>query len=74
VGFAADLPAALRAFGFERVSTVRDAASLRRAVAEARPGRVAIAVELRQGSRPDLGRPTTTPAQNKADLMRLLAG
>lgn len=64
-----DVPGVLRAFGFEvfeartEEEVVRGMASLERA----RLG--ALVVTTRQGSRPDLGRPTASPWENKLAMM-----
>jgi len=69
-----DLAAVLRACGFDHTETVATAAELPAAVARlAATPRSALVVLVDQGSRADLGRPTTTPRQNKSDLMAALA-
>ncbi|MGC3954894.1 MAG: phosphonopyruvate decarboxylase [Propionicimonas sp.] len=70
VAFDIDTAAVLTAAGFERVEVVRDEAELPAAVQRlAATPRSALVVEVAQGSRPDLGRPTIAPAANKADMM-----
>ncbi len=71
VAFDIDIPAILRAGGFASVETVRTAEEIAPAVRRltASPRR-ALVIEVAEGSRGDLGRPTTTPAQNKDDMMR----
>jgi len=71
VAFDIDIPAILMAAGFTSVQTVREQSELAAAMARvAQTPRHALVIEVAQGSRDDLGRPTTTPAQNKADMMR----
>lgn len=70
VAFDIDTAAILAAAGFERVEVVRQAEELAEAVQRlsATP-KSALVVEVAQGSRPDLGRPTVAPVANKADMM-----
>ncbi len=71
VAFSIDIPGILTAAGFESVETVRDAGELADAVRRlADTPRAALVIEVAQGSRADLGRPTTTPLQNKLDMMQ----
>ena len=71
-----DFPAAAAALGYRTVRTAATATELVRALEELRGSRVLSFLEVRTaiGSRADLGRPTTTPAENKAALMRTLRG
>lgn len=71
---AIDAPAALRALGFAPVLVASTADEITAAMAElaAGPGG-ALVLRTRQGSRPDLGRPTTSPQENKHALMQLIA-
>lgn len=71
VAFDIDVPTMLSAAGFTGVETVNSAEQLTGAVRRlaASPG-AALVVEVAQGSRDDLGRPTTTPRQNKLDMIR----
>ena len=70
VAFDIDVAAILSAAGFEHVESVRDEADLADAVRRlAATPRSALVVEVAQGSRPDLGRPTIAPAANKVDMM-----
>lgn len=71
VAFDIDIPGILTAAGFDAVETVREPAGLPGAVHRlADKPRTALVVEVAQGSRPDLGRPTRSPAENKFDMMR----
>lgn len=69
-----DVPAILRACGFAGVVEASTKEQIAQAVAQSKvqPG-YAIVLKTHQGSRDDLGRPTTTPQQNKEALMALLA-
>ncbi|MCW5952859.1 MAG: phosphonopyruvate decarboxylase [Propionibacteriaceae bacterium] len=70
VAFDIDTAAILTAAGFQQVEVVRDAAELARAVDRlAATPRSALVVEVAQGSRADLGRPTVAPVANKAAMM-----
>ena len=70
VAFDIDIPAILRAGGFAGVETVTTADQIAPAVRRlAASPRRALVIEVAQGSRADLGRPTTTPVQNKNDMM-----
>jgi len=72
VAFDIDIPGVLKAVGFDAVETVREPEQLEAAVARlADAPRTALVIEVAQGSRPDLGRPTTTPVQNKLDMMAM---
>ena len=69
-----NLPAAARAAGYREVFTARDEASLKAALKLARgaKGPAAVEVKCACGARTDLGRPTTTPAQNRDALREFL--
>lgn len=74
VGFAIDLRQIATACGYasaQRVTTVDD---LRNAIIEARTtqGVSFIEVQVRPGNRSDIGRPTSTPSQNKTAMMKFL--
>ena len=62
------------AVGYRRVRSADDPGSLRRALQDIQEHRKLTFLEVRIaiGSRSDLGRPTTTPAENKAALMQAL--
>ena len=74
VGLKADLCMVAKALGYKAVFSTDNNDDLVAVVEEAkkREGPVFIQVCVRKGSRPDLGRPTTTPAQNKDALMTFL--
>ncbi len=74
VGMDVDIPAILRAVGFEQVIEAETAGQIAEAMAVLRAkGKTALILKTRQGSRDDLGRPTTTPRQNKEDMMAKFA-
>ena len=74
VGLKADLPGVARAVGYKSVFSVEDKDSLSAVLCRAKDlaGPVFIEVRVRKGNRKDLGRPTTTPIQNKEALMAFL--
>ncbi|MBR2824260.1 MAG: phosphonopyruvate decarboxylase [Clostridia bacterium] len=69
-----NLSALAAAAGYGRVLSASDEEGLRAALAEAKAaaGPVMLEVRCACGARPDLGRPTTTPAQNRDELMQIL--
>ena len=74
VGLKIDLPAVAKAVGYKATYTVDTKASLPVILSEAKNlnGPVLIEVKVKKGNRKDLGRPTTTPIQNKEALMDFL--
>ena len=74
VGLKIDLPAVAKAVGYRAAYSVEDKATLSVILSEAKDlaGPVLIEVKVRKGNRKDLGRPTTTPVQNKEALMAFL--
>lgn len=75
VAFDIDIPAILRASGFEHVELVSDAESIPGALARvAQHPRSALIIETAQGSRPDLGRPTVSPSENKVAMLKEFEG
>jgi phosphonopyruvate decarboxylase len=67
-----DLPAIARACGYRGVYTVKTRTELSRVLGEKREGPVFIEVMVRKGARKDLGRPKTSPEENKQALAALL--
>ncbi len=65
-----------KAFGFKSFMQANDSQTAAAAVKSAcsHDGPAFIEVSIRQGHRKDLGRPTRTPAENKADFMRFISG
>ena len=76
VGLAIDLPAIAKAVGYTAVHDVSTAEELNAALAEVdgQSGPILLQVRVKKGNRKDLGRPTTTPIQNKEALMAFLNG
>jgi phosphonopyruvate decarboxylase len=76
VGLKIDLPAVARAVGYRSVCTVADRNGLEAIICKAgkQEGPAFIEIKVRKGNRKDLGRPTTTPVQNKTALMDFLKG
>lgn len=74
VGLKIDLPAIAKAVGYKKVYSVDNAADLKAVLADlaGEPELTFIEVKVRKGARKDLGRPTTTPIQNKEALMAYL--
>lgn len=74
VGLQIDLPAVAKALGYPHAFRVADAAGLAAVLPEIRPldGPVLLEIRVRKGNRKDLGRPTTTPIENKEALMAFL--
>lgn len=76
VGLHIDLPRVARAVGYKHtysVATKEDLADILNEVKNI-DGPVLIEVKVKKGNRKDLGRPTTTPVQNKEALMEFLEG
>ncbi|MBQ9238988.1 MAG: phosphonopyruvate decarboxylase [Treponema sp.] len=79
VGLEIDLPAIAKACGYERIYSVETAKDLDSALAEIKStfdgGKNALTfveVKVAKGARKDLGRPKSTPQENKAALMAFL--
>jgi len=74
VGLKIDLPAVAKAVGYNETWSVADASMLAKALEECRKatGPVLLEVKVKKGNRKDLGRPTTTPIENKEALMDFL--
>ncbi|MDR2367240.1 MAG: phosphonopyruvate decarboxylase [Deltaproteobacteria bacterium] len=70
----ADIAAIATASGYGRAFSVTDREGLAKALslALASDGPTMIAAKVALGSRPDLGRPTLTPRQNKENFMKLI--
>ncbi len=68
------LSALAEAAGYRKVLRAEDEDSLGAALAEAKTGKGPILIEIccACGARADLGRPTTTPMENREALMKLL--
>lgn len=75
VGLDIDLPAAATALGYARALTADSLDTLRDALAEAvnTAGPTLVEMRVKKGNRADLGRPTTTPQENKQAFMDFLS-
>ena len=74
MGLDIDLPGIARSVRYNAVHTVSDMNGLKKALSDIRleDGPVLLEVKVRKGNRKDLGRPTTTPIQNKEAFMGFL--
>ena len=74
VGLKIDLPAVAKAVGYKATYSVDSKETLNVILSEAKnlEGPVLIEIKVKKGNRKDLGRPTTTPIQNKEALMSFL--
>lgn len=75
VGLKIDLPAVAKAVGYATVCSVDNNADLETVLDKVKDSRgpVFLEVKIKKGNRKDLGRPTTTPIQNKEALMKFLS-
>lgn len=71
VGFDIDIPRVAEAVGYETVLRAEAAGEVEAGLRELRdaPGMGLLEIRVNKGSRPHLGRPTTTPLQNKEGFM-----
>lgn len=75
IGYKIDIPAIARACGYKTVISVGTADALRdalRTLASA-DAPLFLEIKVKKGARADLGRPTTTPIENKEALMHFLS-
>lgn len=72
VGHQIDLVAIAQAMRYDHVCSVTTKEELAQVLAPAQEGLRLIEVKVKKGNRKDLGRPTSTPIQNKEMLMRFL--
>jgi phosphonopyruvate decarboxylase len=74
VGFVVDLPAIAAACRYACVRSTSSGAEIPALLAELRSvaGPTLLEIKVAKGSRPDLGRPTTTPVDNKREFMAYL--
>ena len=74
VGFDIDIPAVARACGYADARRADDPDAVSRELAELsiQAGPSLLEIRVARGARQDLGRPTTTPSQNKDAFMRRL--
>ena len=75
VGFDIDIPSIARSCGYNETFTVSTVKDLKIALAKLinSKGAALLEVKVRKGSRKDLGRPTTSPIENKEAFMKFLA-
>jgi phosphonopyruvate decarboxylase len=73
-GFDIDFPAIALACGYQAAIVAQSTAEVSRGIQTLFRGRGPTLLEIRvaKGNRPDLGRPTTTPSENKRLLMEYL--
>ncbi len=72
VGLKIDLPAIAKAVGYKSVYSVSSKEELQKQLTKLGEAPVFLEVRVKKGNRKDLGRPTTTPIQNKEALMEFL--
>ena len=72
VGLKIDLPAVAKAVGYKATVSVDNKEELVAALKNLSDGPVLVEVKVKKGNRKDLGRPSTTPFQNKEALMDFL--
>lgn len=74
VGLKIDFPAISQALGYKTINTVVNKEELEVVLSYIKKaeGPVLLEVKVKKGNRKDLGRPTTTPVQNKESLMSFL--
>ena len=72
VGLKINLPAIAKAVGYKQVYSVENKEDLQKLLVVLGEGPVFIEAKVKKGNRKDLGRPTTTPIQNKEALMDFL--
>lgn len=75
VGLKIDLPAIAKAVGYSNAFSVDNKTDLMEALKSVNmvEGPILLEVKVKKGNRKDLGRPTTTPIQNKEALMDFLS-
>ncbi len=75
VGLKINLPAVAKAVGYKAIFSVSSEKELCKILDNSvtLKGPVFLEIKVKKGNRKDLGRPTTTPAQNKESLMQFLA-
>ena len=67
-----DLPGVARACGYVNVYSARTVAELRAVLEAKRDGLTFIEVRVKKGARKDLGRPKSSPVENKVELMNYI--
>ncbi|GHV79140.1 phosphonopyruvate decarboxylase [Spirochaetia bacterium] len=72
LGLKIDIPGIAKACGYRDARTVTSAEELRSALADKKQGPFLIEIRVRKGARKDLGRPKSSPEENKQGLMHTL--
>lgn len=74
VGLSIDLPSTALSVGYRKAFSVENSEKLTETLKQIRniDGPILLEVKVKKGNRKDLGRPTTTPIQNKEALMSFL--
>ena len=74
VGLQIDFPKIAKALNYKKVFSIKDKKSLQDLLAKLKGenGPIMLEIQVRKGNRKNLGRPTTTPIQNKEALMKFL--
>lgn len=72
VGLKIDLPAIAKAVDYKSIYSVSTKNELLELLSNLSDGPVFLEIKVKKGNRKDLGRPTTTPIQNKEALMQFL--
>jgi len=72
VGLKIDLPAVAKSVGYRATVSVDNKEELVSVLRNLAAGPVLVEIKVKKGNRKDLGRPTTTPIQNKEALMDFL--
>lgn len=74
VGFQISIPQIAKACGYKNALTVSDEESLKKTISRMNTlqGPILLEILVKKGARKDLGRPTTTPIENKIALMNML--
>jgi len=67
-----DMPAVARACGYLKVYQVKTKKELKKVLAKKNDGLTFIEVKVKKGARKDLGRPKSTPQENKAAFMKFI--
>ena len=75
VGHQVDIPSVAKAFGYKTVITVDNESDLvqQMDILTQKEAPLLLEIKVKKGARADLGRPTTTPIENKEALMGFLA-
>ena len=74
VGLQINIPEIAKALNYKKVFSIKDRMSLKEVLNKINDekGPIMLEIQVKKGNRKDLGRPTTTPIQNKESLMKFL--